>query len=592
MTPSTPNISWRPGIAALLLFATVPLHAATIAVQPRWIVGETVRYVAVRNLSQESASQRHDEAAQVFQDVLRVRKKSKDAYLLDWQRVVPNAAFEPRVQAELQFRLPAVMRLITNGIQLNLLLDPSANPVAIDNARQLAAEIDAALRQFNANAARYPVLTPWRRHFLELEPLRDEAILSTHYLRQAAILLAPVGREYDADAPRIEQAAFPNPAGGAAFPAHTSFRLSASDPKRQRAGIDISTSIDAGQSGAAVAQLARSIAPKTAVIETPTIGLSDEAHYEVDLRSGWPERIEWARTTTVSTGAGGTSVRQRDVQSHERIDQNARHVATLTPEIINFSPFTAVLTASREGPRPFFAMVMKAGFRRQADGGWKPDREPVALVDNPAAYLGCAAGPVSLEDSIAFKPSTEVYLQHDPGWPKQLEVRAGNDAASADNRSGCMRFAGNQPRAKFPFLGTGQALTITAEGQTLRAFTVPEGFVPYALVRYWSGEMLPAPARLDTLVLGKDPDYVVATFRAGFGAVAPIRKVEFRVVLPDAWIEDQAGEAREAALRRGAAMRAYLAACPVPAVPGGEACAAKSHPHDLRLLAPALGIGQ
>ncbi len=122
----------------------------------------------------------------------------------------------------------------------------------------------------------------------------------------------------------------------------------------------------------------------------------------------------------------------------------------------------------------------------------------------------------------------------------------------------------------------------------LRQFILPEGFYPYALVRYWAGAILPVPGRLDTLVFGEDPNYVVATYRATFPALKPIRKLEFRVVVPDAAIVGYKNETRESTLLRSRAMRAYFDKCPASAGAGGEACGSLDYLYDADLLRTAL----
>jgi hypothetical protein len=96
-------------------------------------------------------------------------------------------------------------------------------------------------------------------------------------------------------------------------------------------------------------------------------------------------------------------------------------------------------------------------------------------------------------------------------------------------------------------------------------------FIPWALVRYEQGDMMPAPARLDTVVLAPRLDRAVFTWRATFPTAPEVRKVEFRAVMPDDFIEP--GPDAEKTLRFNRETRQALRRCAPPSGPVGEPCA-------------------
>ena len=577
-------------LLAVLMCFSFAIEAKTVTVTPRWKTGDSVRYVVVKRVSIESNGKTTHKPARASQITLRVLKKLRDGYLIDWQFTPVGVSSE--AQAELKKALPEFYRVFFEGFHVILQVDASATPVAIQNAKEIASRVDRALKEFERYAAEHPEdprLAEFQKLISESEPLRSEQFLTSFYLRQAEILFLPIGGTYNFAAPEITENTLPNPAGGAPFSARLTSRLTSFEQKQQHATIEVTNQIGAEQNAAAVQQLFRATRPKSAEnAPAPKVATLDHGKYKVALRTGWPEHVEWSRIAEVETK--GILAQQHEERGYERIDIKASHLATLQPELAFLSSFAGTFVRVDETTKPFFATVMKVGFRRQADGAWQFDDAPIVPIHKPDAYLGCPVELSSIEDSIAFKPSMEIYLRHSKNWPKNLVVKVGEKAVSGNsNKSGCVRFTGNATHVLSEYLKPGSDVSILAGDKTIRHFTPPAGFYPFTLVRYWDGQILPTPARLDTVIFGEDPNYVLAIYRASFPAVAPIRKVEIRTVLPGSYLKGSENESREQELARSQAMRIYLDTCPVPTVAGGEACGANNYVINPQLLIPALG---
>jgi hypothetical protein len=257
-----------------------------------------------------------------------------------------------------------------------------------------------------------------------------------------------------------------------------------------------------------------------------------------------------------------------------------------TPQVVNYTPFPATLGLS-QGPRtPIFSMILKMTMKRNPDGSWQLDQaqEPLmteAQLRDPAAYLGCPVQPGTLEDSLAYKPRAEIFVRRLALKTGEIEVRTPTAAVRAPVEDGCVVFDEKSGPWRVPYLGDGDTLEVRGVEEKPVVVRLVRDFIPWALVRYQHGEMMPAPARLDTVVLAPRLDRAFFVWRATFPTAPQIRLVEFRAVEPDDFIEsrpESPQEPRAARLEREHETREMLRRCPPPKGPVGEPCSVPSDP--------------
>ena len=96
-------------------------------------------------------------------------------------------------------------------------------------------------------------------------------------------------------------------------------------------------------------------------------------------------------------------------------------------------------------------------------------------------------------------------------------------------------------------------------------FVLPPTFMPFLLVRYHQGDMLPSPMRADLVVIDPASSTVDVTYRSTFPLRPAVRKVEFRLITSDnpPW----PGETAEQAAHRQNRSLQYLRDCAVPPQP-------------------------
>ncbi len=138
----------RPVFIALLLFVAPGVGAETLSVMPGWKAGDAVRYVVVRHTGEVRDEKRSAKSTRAFHEVLFVRKKLKDGYLLEWHRKLVDADLDGRLRGELQNTAPALLRLL-DGVRVKLRVDRAGEFVAIINTKEIAAAIAEAAIQLD-----------------------------------------------------------------------------------------------------------------------------------------------------------------------------------------------------------------------------------------------------------------------------------------------------------------------------------------------------------------------------------------------------------------------------------------------------------
>jgi hypothetical protein len=257
-----------------------------------------------------------------------------------------------------------------------------------------------------------------------------------------------------------------------------------------------------------------------------------------------------------------------------------------TPQVVNQTPFPATLGLSQGTRAPIFSMILKMTMKRNADGSWQLDQQQEPLMtekqlQHPETVLGCPVQPGTLEDDLAFKPRAEIFVQRLAVKTGEIELRTRTAAVRAPVEDGCVVFDEKSGPWRVSYLEDGDTLEVRGVEEKPVVVRLVRDFVPWALVRYQHGEMMPAPARLDTVVLTPRLDRAFFTWRATFPSAPEIRLVEFRAVEPDDFIEsrpESPGETRATRLEREHEIRQMLRRCPPPRGPVGEPCSVPPDP--------------
>lgn len=131
------------------------------------------------------------------------------------------------------------------------------------------------------------------------------------------------------------------------------------------------------------------------------------------------------------------------------------------------------------------------------------------------------------------------------------------------------------------FVALGSTLTVARDGGRLLRLRLPERPLPFLLLRYHSGAMIPSPMRIVLVTVDLVRQRVVLQFQSTVMYRPPLRVIEWRAVPADIVPSD--GETLERARERNEALVGDLAACPAPLHPP-EACASPQRRPDRRIF--------
>jgi len=281
-----------------------------------------------------------------------------------------------------------------------------------------------------------------------------------------------------------------------------------------------------------------------------------------------------------------TSTSDRAFQEVKKIEQ------------VSFFPHPSYLVGAlrQQDQKPFLSAVLNLMFEKKADGHWKPlssaeanswqeeiDRDPLK---------GCPVEKNTLDKGIAYKPKGEFYLRHSAKFDEGvLTIQAGVEKANLTVKKGCLYFSETCGVPNFTTFQNVKNLKIEGLGTQIISLPLAPDFDPFILLRYQNGEMLPVPARLDTVIYDPDLQRLMLSYRATFLLADPIRKLEYRLLGPQSWVKASATETLQQALTRENAMRTYLEQCPHPLTGwAGEPCADPKANIDFVALGKALGL--
>jgi hypothetical protein len=114
-------------------------------------------------------------------------------------------------------------------------------------------------------------------------------------------------------------------------------------------------------------------------------------------------------------------------------------------------------------------------------------------------------------------------------------------------------------------------LRVRGDGGRVGELQLPQRFVPYVLLRYQSGAMIPVPMRIVLVTIDLTSRRVVLQYQSTFAVAPPIRKIELRLSAGDS--KRPSGESVSRFEERTQATLADLAACSPPQRHAVEACA-------------------
>lgn len=126
-------------------------------------------------------------------------------------------------------------------------------------------------------------------------------------LKDVQLFHAPYGGEYVLNDSLSGEAFLPNPIGGDPFPARLSVILSDINREKQTCTLIITQSIDKEKASTIIYDFVKKLFQASGATvtdeEMPEIDISDYNEFEVDLNSGWMNRVNFKRT--VSAGERG-----------------------------------------------------------------------------------------------------------------------------------------------------------------------------------------------------------------------------------------------------------------------------------------------
>ncbi len=259
------------------------------------------------------------------------------------------------------------------------------------------------------------------------------------------------------------------------------------------------------------------------------------------------------------------------------ISTTVRDEARLLPETVNHTPFPGKVFVSRNDEGTFLTAVLKVSFSVDPGGNIRYDLNQEGLYLATVSSQQCPDVPAEVSDFVTFRPQAEVYLR--PGEKtreRSVGVRWNKKTLAVTGDDECPMLSSNDDLVVIPFPSDGDTFVVQIESEKLN-FTIPKDFLPYLLVRYQSGALIPGPARADTIVVDPDLKRLLVTYRTTVRLQPEeveggrIAKLEFRAVQPESVLRSAGARPGSKEILRARATREFLRACPPPVVPG-EVC--------------------
>jgi hypothetical protein len=278
-------------------------------------------------------------------------------------------------------------------------------------------------------------------------------------------------------------------------------------------------------------------------------------------------------------------------------------IAPTTPRVVNMTPFPSLLLIGDDAAGHYYSLVTKATFSIREDGALQLLSTGEALVTqdpDPKNERDCEATGAAINQITTWFPYTGIFV--DGGKLEKVKTTSGAKMplrALVDDGSGVMQYRG--PRARKPeyyyapcigerrvnagwrlddYLPLDARIYVTPINGNPIGLTPPQPFVPFVLLRYHSGAMIPVPMRIVLATIDLLENRVVLQYQSTFATTPALRKIELRGI----WSEGKpsSGETAKRYAQRTQATLDDLAQCAPPRDLAIEPCATASrHPNPL-----------
>jgi hypothetical protein len=289
----------------------------------------------------------------------------------------------------------------------------------------------------------------------------------------------------------------------------------------------------------------------------------------------------------------------------ERTDPAPTAPAPADPEIASLAPLRTLLMTGEDRAGLYYSLVTKASFAIEPDGRLKFLAAGEPLIDASTAGDGLSVdceefGAVANQRTTWF-PYTGVFVRGGSLLEARTAAGVRKPLALSADAGGGMIHAGPDARATEYFyapcvgahrVATGwrlddylpadAALRLRSKDGRAIELQPPRPFVPFALLRYESGALVPLPMRIVLATVDLVEKRVVLQYQTTFATLPPLRRVELRLIAPDGAPGEQESAARYA--ERTQATLADLAACAPPREMAIEPCADATRRPDARIF--------
>lgn len=281
--------------------------------------------------------------------------------------------------------------------------------------------------------------------------------------------------------------------------------------------------------------------------------------------------------------------------------------ATGAPLQRNHTDAPSILLMGQDGWGTYYSALLKISYSANARGelALAPEAEPTIDHRTPEDRgTSCHEHGAALNQRTTWFPDTGLLVRggtlravHGPtGQPlpllrlstadRDLLLYTGKDARQVEMAYvpcvGPHRVATGH--RSIGFVEPGSTLTVVDAKGRLQRLRLPGRPLPFVLLRYHSGAMIPSPMRVVLVTVDLLRQRVVLQFQSTFMTQPPLRVVEWRALPVD--VRPSEGETLERARERDGALANDLAACPPPLHPP-EACATPLRRPDLRIFVPS-----
>ncbi|TLY49646.1 MAG: hypothetical protein E6K53_13030 [Gammaproteobacteria bacterium] len=282
-----------------------------------------------------------------------------------------------------------------------------------------------------------------------------------------------------------------------------------------------------------------------------------------------------------------------------------RSAAPAAPQVVNLTPFPVLLLTGDDAAGHYYSLVAKATFSIREDGALQLLGDGERVIDrdpDPSKEHDCESSGAAINQITTWFPYTGFLIEG--GKLEEVKTSSGKKMplrSLTDDGSGAMQYRGPQVRTPeyyyAPCVGVHHVSTgwrlddylpsnaririKPASGAPLD-LTLPQPFVPFVLLRYVSGAMIPTPMRVVLVTVDLPQRRVVLQYQGTFATIPALRKVEFRGIFPGG--KPASDETAERYEQRTQATLDDLAQCAPPRVLAIEPCANASRIPNLAIF--------